>query len=199
MAASASAYMGDGAVNQGQVYESFNMAALWKLPVIYVIENNRYGMGTPGQRAAAGKRLCDRGEAYGIPGQQVDGMDVRGGARQGRGAGRAMSAPGNGPVILEAMTYRYRGHSMSDPAKYRTKEEVQEMRERHDPIERPAQGDRSIGAAATRTSSSGSTRRSATSSTRRRGSRRTRPEPDPQRALDRHPGRGLSLSEPSSS
>ena len=128
------AYMGDGAVNQGQVYESFNMAALWKLPILYVIENNRYAMGTAQVRAAAGKRLCDRGEAYDIPGHQVDGMDVvavHAKAEELVGQVRA----GQGPVILEAMTYRYRGHSMSDPAKYRTKEEVQEMRERHDPID----------------------------------------------------------------
>ena len=128
------AYMGDGAVNQGQVYESFNMAALWKLPILYVIENNRYAMGTAQARAAAGKRLCDRGEAYDIPGHQVDGMDVvavHAKAEELVGQVRA----GQGPVILEAMTYRYRGHSMSDPAKYRTKEEVQEMRERHDPID----------------------------------------------------------------
>jgi pyruvate dehydrogenase E1 component alpha subunit len=128
------AYMGDGAVNQGQVYESFNMAALWKLPILYVIENNRYAMGTAQARAAAGKRLCDRGEAYGIPGHQVDGMDVIAVHDKAQELVAQVRA-GEGPVILEAMTYRYRGHSMSDPAKYRTKEEVQEMRERHDPIE----------------------------------------------------------------
>jgi pyruvate dehydrogenase E1 component alpha subunit len=128
------AYMGDGAVNQGQVYESFNMAALWELPILYVIENNRYAMGTAQARAAAGKRLCDRGSAYGIPGFQVDGMDVIAVRRQAEELVGKIRA-GEGPMILEAMTYRYRGHSMSDPAKYRTKEEVQEMRERHDPIE----------------------------------------------------------------
>ena len=128
------AYMGDGAVNQGQVYESFNMAALWKLPILYVIENNRYAMGTSQVRSAAGQKLCERGHAYGIHGHQVDGMDVV------EVHAKAMELVsqirgGEGPVILEAMTYRYRGHSMSDPAKYRTKEEVQEMRERHDPID----------------------------------------------------------------
>jgi pyruvate dehydrogenase E1 component alpha subunit len=128
------AYMGDGAVNQGQVYESFNMAALWDLPILYVIENNRYAMGTAQARAAAGKRLCDRGEAYGIPGHQIDGMDVVA-VRAKAEELVAEIRGGKGPVILEAMTYRYRGHSMSDPAKYRTKEEVQEMRERHDPID----------------------------------------------------------------
>ncbi|MGE3290268.1 MAG: pyruvate dehydrogenase (acetyl-transferring) E1 component subunit alpha [Geminicoccaceae bacterium] len=128
------AYMGDGAVNQGQVYESFNMAALWQLPILYVIENNRYAMGTSQARSAAGQRLCERGTAYGIPGHQVDGMDVVAVNRTARELVEQVRG-GKGPIILEAMTYRYRGHSMSDPAKYRTKEEVQEMRERHDPID----------------------------------------------------------------
>ncbi|BAI72159.1 pyruvate dehydrogenase E1 component, alpha subunit [Azospirillum sp. B510] len=126
-------YCGDGAINQGQVYESFNMAALWKLPVLFVIENNKYAMGTSQERASAGE-LHQRGAAYGIPGYQVNGMDVldvKAAADQWVNYIRE----GNGPVILEMKTYRYRGHSMSDPAKYRTKEEVEKMRSESDPID----------------------------------------------------------------
>jgi pyruvate dehydrogenase E1 component alpha subunit len=128
-------YLGDGAINQGQVYESFNMAALWKLPVVYVIENNKYAMGTSVQRSSAGTELHKRGTAYGIPGERVDGMDVMT-VRKVGAAALAHAREGKGPYILEMMTYRYRGHSMSDPAKYRTKEEVAKMRQEHDPIDR---------------------------------------------------------------
>jgi pyruvate dehydrogenase E1 component alpha subunit len=126
-------YLGDGAINQGQVYESFNMASLWKLPVVYVIENNRYGMGTAVSRASARTDLYHRGMAYGIPGEQVDGMDVVAVHEAGLAAAEHARS-GKGPIILEMLTYRYRGHSMSDPAKYRSKEEVDKMRTEHDPI-----------------------------------------------------------------
>ncbi len=128
------AYFGDGAANQGQVYESFNMAQLWKLPVVFVIENNRYAMGTAVSRASAQTDFSRRGVSFGIPGEQVDGMDVRA-VRDAATRAIEHSRSGQGPYILEMQTYRYRGHSMSDPAKYRSKDEVQRMREEHDPIE----------------------------------------------------------------
>jgi pyruvate dehydrogenase E1 component alpha subunit len=127
-------YLGDGAANQGQVYESFNMAKLWKLPVVYIIENNQYGMGTSVARASATTNLSHRGASFDIPGEQIDGMDVR---MVKAAADEAVEwcRAGNGPMILEMLTYRYRGHSMSDPAKYRPKEEVDKVRTEHDPIE----------------------------------------------------------------
>ena len=128
-------YFGDGAANQGQVYETFNMAKLWHLPVIFVIENNRYAMGTAIERSSATTNFAMRGASFDIPGEQVDGMDVRAVSAAGDKA-VAYARAGKGPYILEMLTYRYRGHSMSDPAKYRTREEVDRVREERDPIER---------------------------------------------------------------
>jgi pyruvate dehydrogenase E1 component alpha subunit len=127
-------YFGDGASNQGQVYEAFNMASLWKLPVVYIIENNQYAMGTSVARASAETELHKRGLSLEIPGEEVDGMDVLA-VRAAAQKAIERARNGDGPYILEMKTYRYRGHSMSDPAKYRTREEVQDVREHHDPID----------------------------------------------------------------
>ena len=127
-------YFGDGAANQGQVYEAYNMASLWKLPIIFCIENNQYGMGTSIKKASAGNDLSKHGESFGIPGVAVNGMNPLSVYLAALKAVKWVR-DGNGPIILEMKTYRYRGHSMSDPAKYRTREEVQKMREEQDPIE----------------------------------------------------------------
>jgi pyruvate dehydrogenase E1 component alpha subunit len=128
------AYFGDGASNQGQVYETFNMASLWGLPIVFVVENNQYAMGTSVKRSSAETEFYRRGTAFRIPGMKVNGMDVLE-VRQAAEIAFAHVREGKGPVLMELETYRYRGHSMSDPAKYRTREEVQDMREHHDPIE----------------------------------------------------------------
>ncbi len=128
-------FMGDGSVNQGAVYESFNMAALWKLPIVFIVENNQYAMGTALDRASAETHLFKRGISFKIPGMQVDGMDVLEVERK-MGDAIAHARSGDGPILVEAITYRYRGHSMSDPATYRTREEVEEWRSGRDPIAR---------------------------------------------------------------
>ncbi len=129
-------FFGDGAVNQGQVYEAFNMAALWQLPIIYIIENNQYGMGTSVERASAMTELFRRGESFGIKGYEIDGMDPLAVHLLLKKIYNQVLNEKTGPILIEAKTYRYRGHSMSDPGKYRTRQEIQQTRENRDPIER---------------------------------------------------------------
>lgn len=128
-------YFGDGAANQGQVFEAMNMAQLWKLPVVFIIENNQYAMGTSVKRSHSETHLYRRGASFGIPGMEVDGMDVIA-VREAAREAVSHARDGKGPYVLEMKTYRYRGHSMSDPAKYRTREEVEDVREHNDPIKR---------------------------------------------------------------
>ena len=127
------AYFGDGALNQGQIYESFNMAALWNLPIVYIVENNGYSMGTSLARHCSVKDVYTRGESFGIPGVRINGMDILEVMEKGKKVVESVRM-GNGPILIEMQTYRYRGHSMSDPGNYRSKEEVLNMREKHDPI-----------------------------------------------------------------
>lgn len=128
------AYMGDGAANQGQVYEAYNIAALWGLPIVYIVENNHYGMGTSTNRSSAGPNYYGRGQGWGIPGEKADGMDIKT-VREAGARAIEHARSGKGPYILELDTYRYRGHSMSDPAKYRSKEEVDDVKTNRDPID----------------------------------------------------------------
>ena len=151
-------YFGDGAANQGQVYESFNMAELWRLPAVYVIENNQYAMGTSVQRSSSETHLYKRGASFNIPGVEVDGMDVVAVRDAGRAAAEHARS-GKGPFILEMKTYRYRGHSMSDPGKYRTREEIDDVRKTRDPIEHLAERLTRSGAALTTRRSRRSTRK----------------------------------------
>ena len=181
-------YFGDGAANQGQVYESFNMAALWKLPVVYVIENNRYAMGTAVHRSSAQTDFSKRGVSFNIPGEQVDGMDVRA-VREAGTRAVEFARTGQGPYILEMQTYRYRGHSMSDPAKYRSKDEVSRMREESDPIEMVRR--RLLeehGVAEDELKGIDGKVRAVVNEAAEFAT--NDPEPDPSRALDRHPARG---------